>query len=142
MPDNPKKYLLRVLAAAIVLSVLFQCGYVVCQMLGIFRSGHHDYAFTGSFYNPGPLACYIAVSFPMAVRMLQRDNKFQKLAGAGMVLLCAILVPATMSRTAILACCIGGMVAMGDRLKAALTRKFARKLLWLILIVVSVGAVC
>lgn len=117
----------------LILSGLFQCGYATAQLLGICMSGNPNYAFTGSFYNPGPLACYLAVNFPMSLRMMICGNKFQKLAGMGLVVLTAILIPATMSRTAIIAGSIGGIVAVSD--KWSLKQLGKAKLL-------AIGAIC
>lgn len=89
----------------------------IMQWLGFTQSLHHDYAFTGSFYNPGPYACYLAVTLPVAVNSaLFSNNKFQKSLGTGMVLLCAILIPASMSRTALAAGAIGVAVVLWGRM--------------------------
>ncbi len=89
----------------------------IMQWLGFTPSLHGDYAFTGSFYNPGPYACYLAVTLPVAVNSaLHSNNKFQKWLGTGMVFLCAILIPASMSRTALAASAIGVTVTVADRI--------------------------
>lgn len=96
MPDMPRKHLSCAFTVTLILSGMFQCGYAITQLLGICMSRNPDYAFTGSFYNPGPLACYLAVGFPIALRMiLSGGNKFQKPAGMGMAILTAILISAT-----------------------------------------------
>lgn len=89
----------------------------VLQLLGLAESLNASYCVTGSFYNPGPYACCLALVFPFALRDANSsDNKLQKLTGWTMALFCAILIPVTMSRTAIAACGIGGIIAMSDRL--------------------------
>lgn len=89
----------------------------VMQLVGIIESRHPYYIITGSFYNSGPYACFLAIGFPIALRMIANcNNKFQKWLGMGIVLCCAILIPATMSRTAVIACVIGGIIATADKL--------------------------
>lgn len=91
----------------------------VMQLLGVIPSLHSSYKITGTFYNPGPYACFLAIGIPIALRwVISANNKFQKLCGLGMVFLCAILIPATLSRTACVACVIGGCVACSDRIYA------------------------
>ena len=115
MPDMPRKHLSCAFTVTLILSGMFQCGYAIAQLLGICMSRNPDYAFTGSFYNPGPLACYLAVCLPVAIRMMLCGNKFQKPAGMGMVILTVLLIPVTISRTAIIAGSIGGIVATSDK---------------------------
>lgn len=88
----------------------------VMQLVGIIESRHSYYIITGSFYNSGPYACFLSIEFPIALHMIANcNNKFQKWVGMGIVLCCAILIPATMSRTAIIACVIGGIIAMSGK---------------------------
>lgn len=115
MPDIQRKHLSCAFTVTLILLGMFQCGYAIAQLLGICMSHNPDYAFTGSFYNPGPLACYLAVCLPVAIRMMLCGNKFQKPAGMGMAILAVLLIPVTMSRTAIIAGSIGGIVATSDK---------------------------
>lgn len=92
------------------------------QLAGICRSSHPDYPFTGSFYNPGPFACYLAVLLPIAVfafRNTDHKLKFRmaRWLGTGMALACAILIPVSLSRTAIIAAAVGIVIAYWDELK-------------------------
>lgn len=138
-----RKHLSKTLTATLILSGLFQCGYATAQLLGICMSGNPNYAFTGSFYNPGPYACYLAVGFPIALRMIVRGgNKFQKRFGTVMVVLTAILVPATMSRTAILACFAGGAITIHDYIKTIVSKKSTRHIISLLLLFIAIGSTC
>ncbi len=110
-----RKHLLTLFAIALVLSGFLQCVYAIMQLLGIKASGHPEFAFTGGFYNPGPFGCYLAVIFPITLRLIYHNSKFQNHFGMGMVLLCAVLIPASMSRTAIIACGMGTLMAMSDK---------------------------
>lgn len=88
------------------------------QWLGFMPSLHPEYPFTGTFYNPGPYACFLSIVIPVAVYAMEESNhRLTKFAGMGMVLLGAILIPATLSRTALAACALGCMVALGNRLQ-------------------------
>lgn len=111
-----KIYIMCILAVLIVLPVFTQSIYGIAQMVGLAASNNYNCAFTGSFYNSGPYACFLAIGFPIALRMIVNcNNKFQKWLGMGIVFCCAILIPATMSRTAVIACVIGGIIATGDK---------------------------
>ena len=76
--DMLRKHLSKTLTTTLILSGLFQCGYATAQLLGICMSGNPNYAFTGSFYNPGPYACYLVVGFPIALRMMVRGGMYVK----------------------------------------------------------------
>ena len=107
----------------------------VMQLIGLTQNLHDSYNITGSFYNSGPYACCLALIFPFALHDVNSShNKFQKLAGWVMVLLCAILIPATMSRTAIIACCIGGIIAISDKWSL-------KRLGWIKLLIIGVSCV-
>lgn len=83
------------------------------QWLGLMPGHHPAFAFTGSFYNPGPYACYMAVSVPVAIYMMTNsNNRLIKWGALMLVILCSFLIPATLSRTAIVACILGTSVAM------------------------------
>lgn len=89
------------------------------QILGFLPSIHQMYNYTGSFYNPGPYACFLSVTFPISLRWtIAADNKLQKLCGIGIVAMSTILIPATLSRTACVACVIGSYVALADKISA------------------------
>ena len=58
------------------------------QWIGFFESGNPRYGFTGSFYNPGLFACYLAVGVPVALRIAVTENyKFQRWFGVGVVVM-------------------------------------------------------
>lgn len=105
------------------------------QLLGFLPSIHQMYNYTGSFYNPGPYACFLSVTFPITLRWtIAADNKLQKLCGIGIVAMSAILIPATLSRTACVACVIGSCVALADKIAAEI--KTWNNIHWRLVIVV------
>ncbi len=95
----------------------YEAGVGLLQWLGFMPSHHSGYAFTGSFYNPGPYACFLSIVIPVAVyAMAESNHRLTKCVGMGMVLLGAGLIPATLSRTALAACALGCVVALGNHL--------------------------
>ena len=117
-----------------------QCLYGIVQLIGLHKLSNFSYTITGSFYNSGPYACFIAIGFPIALRMMINcSNKFQKWLGTGMVVLTAILIPASMSRTAILACVIGGGIALSDHNKSIVSKKTTYNIISLLLIFIAIG---
>ena len=141
--EQLKTYILYVFAFLIVLLVFTQILYGIVQHIGLHKSNYYNHAVTGSFYNSGPYACFIAIGFPIALRMMVCSrNKFQKWLGTGMVVLTAILIPASMSRTAILACVIGGGIALCDYIKETFHKLPLRHILSLCLTLISIVCVC
>lgn len=107
--------LVRIICLAILCLGYYEACVGILQWAGIMQSRHHSYAFTGTFYNPGPFACYLAVIAPMTAFAIKNGrHRLTKAAGFGMALLCAVLIPATLSRTAMLACAAGCAVALHD----------------------------
>ncbi|MCM1354988.1 MAG: O-antigen ligase family protein [Staphylococcus sp.] len=113
--------------------IILALGYVeagigILQWMGVMHSHHRGYVFTGTFYNPGPYACFLAVVVPLAVFMMREaEGRVIRYAATGIVLLGAVLIPATLSRTALLAVVVGSAVAMSDCIREYL-RKF--NLIW------------
>lgn len=89
------------------------------QLYGFSLSGHSRYAFTGSFFNPGPYAGYLAMVLPLCLHLYLSKadkktiiNTIERGAVAiiGILILCVL--PASMSRSAWLAATVGcGLVA-------------------------------
>lgn len=109
-----KYYVYTILIAILYNLVLFEILVGTLQLIKMTDSLTPTNIIRGNFYNTGPYACFLSVIFPIVLRMSSgiSNNKFQKWVGMGIVLCCAILIPATMSRTAIIACVIGGSIAL------------------------------
>lgn len=86
------------------------------QLFGFSVSGHLQYVLTGSFFNPGPYAGYLAMVLPICLhqyisivgwKQVNFSRKMGKLAAVviGFLILCVL--PATMSRSAWGAAVIG-----------------------------------
>lgn len=112
------------------------------QLYGFSASGHSRYALTGSFFNPGPYAGYLAMVLPVCLHLYLRARKerfvrykIEKVvvAVAGILILCVL--PATMSRSAWVAAAVGcGWVAYMHRDKSkwnVLWKRYKRRfILW------------
>lgn len=93
------------------------------QLYGFAASGHSRYALTGSFFNPGPYAGYLAMVLPICVfhwraqRFPWKDMdirmKIEKClsGGVGICILCVL--PATLSRSAWLAAIVSCLWVYG-----------------------------
>ncbi|MEI6866705.1 O-antigen ligase family protein [Flavicella sp.] len=57
------------LLLAIVISGILQAVYGNLQLLGYYSSNHSGFKMTGSFFNPGPYAGFLAVVWPLALGM-------------------------------------------------------------------------
>ena len=84
------------------------------QLYGFAASGHSRYALTGSFFNPGPYAGYLAMVLPLCLHLylctykektVIRNLKRGIAAIIGILILCVL--PATMSRSAWIAAVMG-----------------------------------
>ena len=86
------------------------------QLYGFSASGHFCYALTGSFFNPGPYAGYLAMVLPVCLhhymqfgtwKWMSASLKLEKVTAGvvGVLILCVL--PATMSRSAWVAAVIG-----------------------------------
>ena len=139
------------ITAFLLTAAVYEGGLGLLQLLGMEPSGNRLYPFTGTFYNPGPFACYLALSLPWALRLISNcqssaiSNEQLVISNLGkssaitncqlilswiVVGLDAVLLPASMSRTAWCAAVAGGIVALlgnkvilfGSRLKDVCTK--------------------
>ena len=85
------------------------------QLYGFFPSGHQLFKTTGTFLNPGPYGGFIALMFPLTFHYWLYFRKRKKILRyvflfVGMV--CLLVFPATLSRTAWGAAAIGCMLVV------------------------------
>ena len=57
------------LLTAIIISGIIQAVYGNLQLLGYYSSNHSGFKLTGSFFNPGPYAGFLAIVWPVALGM-------------------------------------------------------------------------
>ena len=117
MINSGRNIITRAILVALLLSAVYQGGVGVLQLLGFVPSGNRLYPFTGTFYNPGPFACFLAMILPKAVSFTHFRCKYGYLQSCGVWLawtvmtLDALLLPASMSRTAWAAGIVGMSIA-------------------------------
>ncbi len=113
------------ITAVLLTAAIYEGGLGLLQLLGMEPSGNRLYPFTGTFYNPGPFACYLALSLPWALYTISNEKlvisnffKSSTISNCQLILswivvgLDAVLLPASMSRTAWCAAVAGGIVAL------------------------------
>lgn len=110
--------------------VIWEAIVALNQLYGNGMSNHALYNFTGTFLNPGPFCGFLAIGVPLAVHYLVRSDKLRDtsdechLAGKLIarsssliafttLVLCLLLLPAGMSRTAWIAVTIGAGTVYG-----------------------------
>ena len=70
------------ITAVLLTAAVFEGGLGLLQLFGLEQSGNRLYPFTGTFYNPGPFACYLVLSLPWALRLISN---------------CQLVIPKTIS---------------------------------------------
>lgn len=99
----------------LTLLIGMQTLYAFAQWVGLLNSGNPRHAFTGSFYNSGPLACFLAVCLPLAAHAIRnKSNKYLRDTGIVVIVSCAVLIPFTLSRTALIAGGVGSLIAFNN----------------------------
>lgn len=132
------------ITAVLLTAAIYEGGLGLLQLLGMEPSGNRLYPFTGTFYNPGPFACYLALSLPWALYTISNEKlvisnffKSSTISNCQLILswivvgLDAVLLPASMSRTAWCAAVVGSVIALfgskvilfGRSLKDVCTKK-------------------
>lgn len=120
------------------------------QLYGFFPSGHHLFRTTGTFLNPGPYGGFIALMFPLTLHYWLYFRKRKKILRyvflfVGMV--CLLVFPATLSRTAWGAAAIGCMLVaiyeteITDKLKDLYQKYRKRAVLCIVLFCLLSGGV-
>lgn len=118
IPILPKigemKHILMTVSILLVLWGIAEAVYGGLQLYGLAESNHSLYNITGSFRNPGPYAGFLAVVLPVALYLALSCRIRNKCLRQGTValcwvyvFLCATLLPATLSRAAWIAACVG-----------------------------------
>jgi O-antigen ligase len=129
-----KEIVLSVFCLFIILTGLVEAVWGLRQLYGFEYSQHSLFKLTGSFFNPGPYAGYLAMVFPLALYYWVQGKGYTPLrifaAIACIVLL--LVLPAAMSRAAWLAVVAGSVVVVyktypgifkGLRIKPAMTKR-------------------
>lgn len=96
---------------AIMVSVsviaIAECILAFLQTINICSSNHDLFKITGTFYNPGPLAGFLAMALPVALgAYIETYNKWLRFVFGAAAFLIVCILPATASRTAYIAAAI------------------------------------
>lgn len=106
MRQNRSRRLIRYTVWGLAVSALVQIFIVILQQCGFVNSNHADFKVTGSFDNPGPLGCYIAMAiasfWPVCHGRIRSGGK-QKILAIGAISFMACGLAMTGSRAAWLA---------------------------------------
>ena len=103
--------------------VIWEAVVALNQLYGDGMSNHALYRFTGTFLNPGPFSGFLAIGVPLAVHYLVKlVARSLSLVAIITLVLCLLLLPAGMSRSAWIAAAVGGTAVYGmHRWKECLT---------------------
>lgn len=93
---------------ALVLTGIAEAIEGIQQLEGYAYSNHSLFPLTGTFFNPGPYSGYLAIILPIGLDLFLRKSLPTPIryTGAAYALLCLIVLPAGMSRSAWIAACI------------------------------------
>ena len=98
---KPLPALAEVLQGALLILGGVEAVWGLRQVFGFTASGHSLYALTGSFFNPGPYAGYLAIVLPVCLHgYLTADSQWKRWASGGVGLFVLCVLPASMSRSA------------------------------------------
>lgn len=93
------KYVLYIILLIGVVEAVWGLG----QLYNFFPSNHHLFKTTGSFFNSGPYGGFISLMFPLILHcwiMYRGKNKIIEYAILAVGIICLLVFPATLSRTA------------------------------------------
>jgi O-antigen ligase len=149
---NPSKIVW--LLTAIVIGSVIQSIIGNLQLWGFYPSHHSLFQMTGSFFNPGPYAGYLASAFPVAlglylfnVKMVAstRKNLCRWIAGIAVIVILTVL-PVSQSRAAWLSVIVSSIILLAARYPVIqwfkkLSRLKRTAIFLLICIVIIVGLV-
>lgn len=120
------------------------------QLYGFFPSGHYLFKTTGTFLNPGPYGGFIALMFPLTLHYwlyFRKRKKILRYVFLSIGMVCLLVFPATLSRTAWGAAAIGCMLVaiyetgITDKLKDLYQKYRKRAVLCIVLFCLLSGGV-
>lgn len=111
-----RRLVLDVMGVGIGVWYIVEAVKCILQLLAIHSSNHTGFVFTGHFDNPGPLGGFLSVVGTIAVTYLiinrNRCSKVARYFCWVMVALLVVLLPASMSRAAWVACGVAVLVCV------------------------------
>lgn len=139
--DTMSDVLPRTAMAVVAIVALFEIGMGQAQIAGLVASRHAAFPVTGTFYNPGPYGCLVAMIMPVGLTMLLSCSRgVWRYAGFGMLLLGVFMLPVSGSRSAWISAAVSCVfVAACHRPQA--TWRLIKKYWWLMIVVVVAAGV-
>ena len=124
--DEYKSYYYQSVSFALLLTGGVESLWGILQMCSILPSFNSTHIVTGSFFNSGPYACYLAMCIPVGIELIHQTNETHKRIVCFVVALMFMLLIVTMSRTGCLAAFISVLCYF------CISKPFLndRKLLW------------
>jgi O-antigen ligase len=109
-----KEIILSVLCFFLIITGLVEAVWGLLQIYGFKYSRHGLFKLTGSFFNPGPYAGYLAVIFPLALDCLLNKacHILQKWVSVLTCVAIVLVLPAAMSRASWLAVIAGSLLVL------------------------------
>jgi len=105
--------MLRPLMRVVLITATVEAMWGLLQLHGVLKSYNSVFAISGSFFNPGPYAGFLACSVPLALYcILHSDCRAEKILGIACLTSVVLVLPATMSRAAWLAVIAGVVPVM------------------------------
>jgi len=109
---------------------MYEAGLGLLQLYGFEQSNHGLFRLTGTFFNPGPYAGFLAVVTPVAFYLFfnhkvhegKQRRVLVKMVPALTLVMILLVLPATMSRAAWIAVLVGCIVVMSEKIKSAVER--------------------
>lgn len=98
---------MAVIAAILILTGMVEAVWGLLQLSGVVDSRHALFPITGSFFNPGPYGCFLAMILPLGVAFASRREILMRRLGMVYIMLSVAPLSASMSRTGWLAALAG-----------------------------------
>ncbi len=129
------------MAQLIVVFGLIECVFGWLQLFGFAASGNSMYPATGTFYNPGPFCCFLAVIVPVALNeALSANKKVLRWLSLAYLVLSIGIMPALMGRTGWIAAILGCGIVVAGRY-AGVSHSFKKGGIG-IYIISAIGIIC
>ena len=126
-----KKDFYKTVLYAVVIIGVAEAVLSLLQLYGFITPRHVIFSQTGTFYNPGPLGCYLAFALPLALKeFLSEKVKTRKYLFGAALFVILVALPSTMSRTAWIAALIAcsyvcwNLTSINEKLKTYLKPHF------------------
>ncbi|MDR1156464.1 MAG: O-antigen ligase family protein [Bacteroidales bacterium] len=105
---------IRTLTTVILIMMLIETLWGILQLCGVLPSFHKSFRVTGSLFNPGPYAGFVATGIPPACGQLFSRNtlRWERMLGVAVLLGSLVVLPFTGSRAAWLSALTGIAVAV------------------------------